>query len=192
VPAAHYSCGGVVTDDAGRTSVRNLYAIGEVAMTGLHGACRLASNSLLEALVFATRAADDVRGAVAERPPAIATWGFGDAVASDEAVVVTQNWEEIRRLMWNYVGIVRTDKRLERARRRIELIREEIREYYWNFRVTPDLLELRNLALVAHLVIESARRRPESRGLHLNLDHPDKDDRYARDTILKRGDGPSL
>ncbi|HEY3356228.1 MAG TPA: L-aspartate oxidase [Polyangia bacterium] len=192
VPAAHYSCGGVVSDEHGRTSVRNLYAIGEVAMTGLHGACRLASNSLLEALVFGRRAADDVRGVVAERPSAIASWGFGDAVASDEAVVVTQNWDEVRRLMWNYVGIVRTEKRLERARRRIELIREEIREYYWNFRVTPDLIELRNLSLVAALVIESARRRRESRGLHLNLDFPDKDERFARDTILRRGDGPPL
>jgi L-aspartate oxidase len=192
VPAAHYSCGGIVTDEHGRSSVRNLYAVGEVAMTGLHGACRLASNSLLEALVFARRAAEDVRGVVAQRPAAIASWGFGDAAASDEAVVVTQNWDEVRRLMWNYVGIVRTDKRLERARRRIELIREEIREYYWNFRVTPDLIELRNLALVAHLIIESARRRRESRGLHLNLDYPGKDERYERDTILKRGDGPSL
>jgi L-aspartate oxidase len=192
VPAAHYSGGGVLTDEHGRTSVRNLYAIGEVAMTGLHGACRLASNSLLEALVFAQRAADDLRLTTAERPSAIASWGFGDASASDEAVVVSQNWDEIRRLMWNYVGIVRTDKRLERARRRIELIREEIREYYWNFRVTPDLIELRNLALVAHLVIESARRRRESRGLHLNLDYPVADERFAHDTVLRRGDGPAL
>jgi L-aspartate oxidase len=192
VPAAHYSCGGIVTDLQGRTSVSNLYAVGEAAMTGLHGACRLASNSLLEALVFAKRAADDVAAAPTLRPPAVAPWGAGDAVTSDEAVVVSQNWDEIRRLMWNYVGIVRTEKRLERARRRIELIREEIREYYWNFHVTADLLELRNLALVAHLVIESARRRRESRGLHYNLDYPGKDEKGERDTLLGRGDGPAV
>jgi L-aspartate oxidase len=190
VPAAHYCCGGVVTDTCGRTSVRNLYAVGEAAMTGLHGACRLASNSLLEALVFAKLAADDVRQIPREAPPAVATWGSGDAPPSHEAVVVSQNWDEIRRMMWNYVGIVRTDKRLARARRRVELIREEIREYYWNFRVTRDLLELRNLALVAHLVIECALRRRESRGLHYNLDYPSKDERAALDTVLRRGDGP--
>ncbi len=190
VPAAHYTCGGVVTDDKGRTTIRNLYAIGEVAMTGLHGACRLASNSLLEGCVFGRRAADDVRGLESLRPAQVASWYAGAASPSDEAVVITQNWDEVRRLMWNYVGIVRTDKRLERARRRIELIRAEIREYYWNFKVTSDVLELRNLALVAHLVIESARRRHESRGLHFNADYPHKDERLARDTILRRGDGP--
>ena len=150
---------------AGRTSVRNLYAIGEVSMTGLHGACRLASNSLLEALVYAARAADDVRDAV-RQPPAL-RWPPGtpgEASLPDEAVVVSHTWDEIRRLMWNYVGIVRSDMRLERAQRRIDLIREEIREYYWNFLVNGDLLELRNLALVADLIIHSARRRPESRG----------------------------
>ncbi len=190
VPAAHYSCGGVVTDDHGRTSVRNLYAIGEVAMTGLHGACRLASNSLLEGCVFGRRAADDARNVTWARPPQVAPWYPGAASPSDEAVVITQNWDEVRRLMWNYVGIVRTDKRLERALRRIELIRSEIREYYWNFRVTQDLLELRNIALVAHLVIECARRRHESRGLHYNADHPDKDPRFEKDPVLRRGDGP--
>jgi L-aspartate oxidase len=192
VPAAHYSCGGVVVDDHGRTSVKNLYAIGEVSMTGLHGACRLASNSLLEAMVFAARAADDVRGAEAVRPPEVAPWYAGEATQSDEAVVVSQNWDEIRRLMWNYVGIVRTDRRLDRAKRRIALIRREIREYYWNVLVTGDLLELRNLALVADLIIESALRRQESRGLHFNLDHPDHDARFLRDTILVRGDGPGI
>jgi L-aspartate oxidase len=192
VPAAHYMCGGVVTDARGRTSIRNLYAIGEVACTGLHGACRLASNSLLEGLVFGQRAADDARDTVAVRPPGVATWTSGAAVDSDDAIVVTQNWDEIRRLMWSYVGIVRTDKRLERARRRIELIREEIREYYWNFKINGDLIELRNLALVAHLMIESARRRKESRGLHFTLDYPQKDDRFRRDTILQRGDGPAI
>jgi L-aspartate oxidase len=192
VPAAHYTCGGVVTDEHGRTSVRNLYAVGEVACTGLHGACRLASNSLLEGLVFGQRAADDARDAVALRPPGVAEWTSGAAQDSDDAIVVTQNWDEIRRSMWSYVGIVRTDKRLERARRRIELIREEIREYYWNFKITPDLIELRNLALVAHLVVESARRRKESRGLHFTLDYPAKDERWQRDTILQRGDGPPV
>jgi L-aspartate oxidase len=190
VPAAHYSCGGVVTDDMGRTNIRNLYAVGEVAMTGLHGACRLASNSLLEGAVFGRRAADDVRSAESLRPASVSPWYAGAATPSDEAVVITQNWDEVRRLMWNYVGIVRTDKRLERARRRIELIRAEIREYYWNFCVTSDLLELRNLALAAHLIVESARRRKESRGLHFNADFPQKDARFERDTILRRGDGP--
>ncbi len=190
VPAAHYSCGGVVTDTAGRTNLRNLYAVGEVAMTGLHGACRLASNSLLEGLVFGARAAEDARNATALRPPAVAPWYAGAASDPSEAVVVTQNWDEIRRFMWNYVGIVRTDKRLERARRRIEVIRDEIREYYWNFKVTGDLLELRNLALTGHLIIECARRRKESRGLHYTLDHPEIDPRFAVDTVLRRGDGP--
>jgi L-aspartate oxidase len=191
VPAAHYSGGGVVVDVDGRSSVRGLYAIGEVSMTGLHGACRLASNSLLEAMVFAARAADAVRGAEPTRPPQVAPWYAGEAVPSDEAVIVSQNWDEIRRLMWNYVGIVRSDRRLERAARRIELIRSEIREYYWNVAVNGDLLELRNLALCADLIIECARRRPESRGLHYNLDHIDRDPRLARDTVLARGDGPS-
>jgi L-aspartate oxidase len=192
VPAAHYSGGGVVVDVNGRSSVRNLYAIGEVSMTGLHGACRLASNSLLEAMVFAARAADAVRGAESARPAHVAPWYAGEAGSSDEAVVVSQNWDEIRRLMWNYVGIVRSDRRLERAARRIELIRSEIREYYWNVAVNGDLLELRNLALCADLIIECARRRPESRGLHYNLDHVDKDPRLAHDTVLARGDGPGI
>jgi len=190
VPAAHYSCGGVLVDEHGRSTVKNLYAIGEVAMTGLHGACRLASNSLLEAMVFGARAADDVRGIRSERPAQVAPWYAGDAASSDDAVVVSHNWDEIRRLMWNYVGIVRTDRRLERAARRIELIRSEIRDYYWNVTITGDLVELRNIALVADLIIESARRRPESRGLHYTLDHPDHDPRLARDTVIARGDGP--
>jgi L-aspartate oxidase len=190
VPAAHYCCGGVVVDQHGRSSVRNLYAIGEVSMTGLHGACRLASNSLLEAMVYAARAADDVKTAGSDRPSHVAPWYAGEATSSDEAVVVSHNWDEIRRLMWNYVGIVRTDRRLERAAQRIELIRSEIRDYYWNVRVNGDLLELRNLALVADLIVESARRRAESRGLHYTLDHPDHDPRLQRDTILARGDGP--
>ncbi|MFH0901252.1 MAG: L-aspartate oxidase, partial [Pseudomonadota bacterium] len=153
-------------------------------------ACRLASNSLLEALVFARRAADHAASCVALRPSTVQPWLSGAASDSDDAIVVSQNWDEIRRLMWSYVGIVRTDKRLERAKRRIELIREEIREYYWNFRITADLLELRNIALVAHLIIESARRRKESRALHYTLDYPVKDDRWLCDTILHKCDGP--
>jgi L-aspartate oxidase len=192
VPAAHYSCGGIQVDGNGRSNVRNLYAIGEASMTGLHGACRLASNSLLEALVYAARAADDVRNVSVSRPVQVAPWYAGDATAPDEAVVVSHTWDEIRRLMWNYVGIVRSDRRLERAARRMQMIREEIREYYWNFQVNGDLLELRNIALVADLIIQSARRRPESRGLHFNLDHAEHDQRLAKDTLLARGDGPSV
>ncbi|MCC6993891.1 MAG: L-aspartate oxidase [Deltaproteobacteria bacterium] len=192
VPAAHYQCGGIVTDSSGQTTIKNLFAAGEVAAPGLHGACRLASNSLLGAMVFAKRAADAVKDAPKVAPPAFAQWSKDAATDSDDAIVVSQNWDEIRRMMWSYVGIVRSDKRLERARRRIELIREEIREYYWNFSITPDLLELRNIAIVAHLIIESARRRKESRGLHYNLDYPYKDERYLKDTVLMRGNGPTI
>jgi L-aspartate oxidase len=191
VPGAHYCCGGVAVDADGRTTVRNLFAAGEVTCSGLHGACRLASNSLLEALVYGARAARVALQCKPAVPAAVAPWQSGDAVPSDEAVVVSQNWDEIRRFMWNYVGIVRTHKRLERARRRIELIRDEIREYYWNFLVTSDLIELRNIALIAHLIVESARRRKESRGLHYNADCPHADPRFARDTVLTPTDGPS-
>jgi L-aspartate oxidase len=189
VPAAHYMCGGVKSDEYGATTIRGLYAIGECAFTGLHGANRLASNSLLEGMVFSTRAAEAVRAAPRARPAKVAPWSYGDATDSNDAIVVSLNWDEIRRFMWSYVGIVRSDKRLERARRRIEILRDEIREYYMDFKVTSDLVELRNLALVAHLIIESARRRKESRGLHYTLDYPDKLPE-ARHSEIQLTDGP--
>lgn len=191
VPAAHYMCGGVVTDEHGRTGVRNLYAIGETAHTGLHGACRLASNSLLEGLVFAARAADDVRAAEPARPRDVSAWSSGNATDSNDAIVVSLNWDEIRRFMWSYVGIVRSEKRIARALRRIALLRQEITEYYWDFKVTPDIVELRNVALVSHLIIDCARRRHESRGLHYTLDYPDKDPAQARDTVIDTTNGPA-
>jgi L-aspartate oxidase len=189
VPAAHYMCGGVKADDDGATTIAGLYAIGECAFTGLHGANRLASNSLLEGMVYSTRAAAAVRGAPRIRPAQVAAWSSGDATDSNDAIVVSLNWEEIRRFMWSYVGIVRSDKRIDRSRRRIEILRDEIREYYLDFKVTSDLVELRNLALVGHLVIESARRRKESRGLHFTLDYPDKLPE-ARHSELQLTNGP--
>jgi L-aspartate oxidase len=189
VPAAHYLCGGVITDARGRTSVRNLYAIGETSCTGLHGACRLASNSLLEGLVFGARAAESVRQDELSRPTQVVPWQSFNATDSNDAIVVTLNWDEVRRFMWSYLGIVRSSKRIERARRRIELLRQEISEYYWDFKVNSDIVELRNLALVAHLIIESARRRRESRGLHYTVDFPEKME-DAHDTVLHQTDGP--
>ncbi|HTT70556.1 MAG TPA: L-aspartate oxidase [Anaeromyxobacteraceae bacterium] len=191
VPAAHYQCGGVVTDLEGATSLPQLLAVGEVACTGLHGANRLASNSLLEGLVFGRRAAQGARRMLAQVNGAareVPDWNPGDALDPDEGVVVTHNWEEVRRLMWNYVGIVRSMKRLERARTRLQILRGEIRDYYWQYKMTPDLVELRNVADVALLIVESARRRKESRGLHYLLDHPRPDDRLLHDTVLSIGD----
>ena len=186
VPAAHYQCGGVLTNVDGETSIGGLYAVGEVACTGLHGANRLASNSLLEALVCAHRAAARVTPSPAP-PTDIPAWQSGHANDADELVVVSHNWEEIRRLMWDYVGIVRTDKRLQRARKRIANLQEEIQDYYWDFKVTSDLLELRNIATVAELVVDSALARTESRGLNYNLDHPQANPELAqRDTVLQK------
>jgi L-aspartate oxidase len=189
VPAAHYFCGGVETDLRAESSVHNLFAIGECASTGLHGANRLASNSLLEAVVFADHAARLAVERLHDEPAEdldIAEWDPGRAVDSDEQVVITQTWDEIRRFMWNYVGVVRTTRRLLRARARVALVKEEIHDYYWDFRLTAPLVELRNLVTVAELVVESALRRRESRGLHHSLDYPNPDPRGVRDTVLQR------
>ncbi len=174
VPAAHYSCGGVITDFNAKTDLDNVYAIGEVAYTGLHGANRMASNSLLECVVFASAAAEDIMTKLhnANCDESIAPWDESQVSDSDEEVIIQHNWHELRLFMWDYVGIVRTDKRLERAMRRIKLLEQEIAEYYAHFRVSNNLLELRNLVTVAELIVRCAMERKESRGLHFNLDHP--------------------
>jgi L-aspartate oxidase len=184
-------CGGVTSDLHGRTSLPGLWAIGETACTGLHGANRLASNSLLEGLVFGRRAAEKLapekKNGSKWPVPDVPDWLVGSAVESDEAVVVSHNWDELRRLMWNYVGIVRSTARLRRAARRVALLEEEIRDYYWKHLVTRDLLELRNIATVAELIISSAAARHESRGLHYTIDFPETDDKYLSDMVAKRG-----
>ncbi|MGB4498378.1 MAG: L-aspartate oxidase, partial [Methylococcaceae bacterium] len=187
VPAAHYTCGGILTDSFARTDIQNLYAVGEVACTGLHGANRMASNSLLECLVFAERASEDIRQKLPQLsvPKNLPEWDESKVSDSDEEVVVSHNWNELRHFMWDYVGIVRTDKRLHRAMNRVELLKKEIAEYYAHFRVTSDLLELRNLVIVAELIIRCAQQRKESRGLHYTLDYPEIDNsQAAKNTIL--------
>jgi L-aspartate oxidase len=194
VPAAHYMCGGVQVDEHARTSIENLYAIGEVACTGLHGANRLASNSLLEAVVFAHRtvkhASPILKGLHQEAAPGpvspgLPQWETGQAVELEEQIDIAANWLELRSLMWNYVGIVRSNRRLERAQRRIQLLKTEINTYYWNYLLTKDFIELRNLLTVAELIVQSAFLRKESRGLHYTVDYPEKDDRnFGRDTLL--------
>jgi L-aspartate oxidase len=195
VPAAHYMCGGVKTDRDARTSLRHLFACGEVALTGLHGANRLASNSLLEALVFAERAALAVRRELETggfSRAAIAPWSPGAARESREWVTLDHTWDAVRRLMWDYVGIVRTSERLDLARRRLRTLRREIEEHYWRYHLSADLVELRNIALVGELIVRCAVRRRESRGLHSILDFPNRDERHwSRDTLIRRPAGSS-
>ncbi|MEM6494461.1 MAG: FAD-binding protein, partial [Pseudomonadota bacterium] len=187
VPAQHYTCGGVVVDLNARTDLPGLWAAGECTESGLHGANRLASNSLLECFVYGEAAASDILATwnTLEEPPAIKPWDESRVTDSDEEVVIKQNWTEIRRFMWNYVGIVRTTKRLERAKHRIDLLMKEVEDYYGSFRVTTDLIELRNLLQAAQLIVDSALRRKESRGLHYTMDYPELDEAgEPEDTVL--------
>lgn len=191
VPAAHYQCGGVMTDIDGRTEIRGLFAIGEVACTGLHGANRLASNSLLEGHVLARRALEkslNLHPVLKPSPqaPEIPEWEYGDTAPPDEMVVIYHNWDEIRRLMWDYVSIVRTSNRLDRAANRLSNLRREVRSFYWGHQVTPDILELRNLVATASLIVDCALRRHESRGIHYTLDFPEKSDQLCVPTTLRR------
>ncbi|MDC0948000.1 L-aspartate oxidase [Gammaproteobacteria bacterium] len=188
VPAAHYSCGGIVTDLSGRTDIGSLYAVGECTCTGLHGANRLASNSLLECMVFGFAAADNIlTSEPAARLPLsnVPHWDSSQVVDPDERVVIAHNWQELRRTMWDYVGIVRSDRRLQRALNRIELLKGEIDEYYASYQVHPNLIEMRNVLDVAEIIVRSAMKRHESRGLHYSIDHPERDDQAA-DTVLNR------
>lgn len=183
VPAAHYTCGGVLTDLRARTDLKGLYAVGETAGTGLHGANRLASNSLLECVVFGEAAARDILAHADRALPVLPSWDESRVTDADEQIVISHNWEELRRFMWDYVGIVRTSKRLERAQHRIRLLSREIDEYYANFTVTNDLIELRNLVVTAELIVRSAMRRKESRGLHFSRDYPDTLDKAVSTTL---------
>jgi len=195
VPAAHYTCGGVMVDENGRTDIDGLYAAGEVSHTGLHGANRLASNSLLECMVYGRATALDIakrrRDPKLNRdmPLEIPAWDESQVTDSDEEVVVSHNWHELRQTMWDYVGIVRTSKRLSRAMNRIELLKREIDEYYGNFRITHNLIELRNLVTVAELIVRSAMERKESRGLHYILDYPDLIEGEPGNTVLTSNQG---
>jgi L-aspartate oxidase len=188
VPAAHYTCGGIVTNKDGSTDLEGLYTLGECSFTGLHGANRLASNSLLECLVYASATSEAIlqrNGSSTLPDPVLPSWDESRVTDADERIVVSHNWDELRRFMWDYVGIVRTTKRLERAAHRIALLNEEILEYYSHFRVTNDLIELRNLTLVAELIVRCAQMRKESRGLHYTLDYPEPDNQTKPgDTIL--------
>ncbi|TPW16702.1 MAG: L-aspartate oxidase, partial [Halothiobacillaceae bacterium] len=187
VPAAHYTCGGILTDLQGRTDLPGLYAIGETAYTGFHGANRMASNSLLECLVFAMAAAQDIDIQIKKlpMPSRLPEWDDSCVTDSDEEIVVAHNWDELRRFMWDYVGIVRTTTRLNKAKRRVNILLKEIEDYYSHFHITNDMIELRNLTLVADLIIQSALARKESRGLHFMLDYPKSDDKQPpKPTLL--------
>lgn len=190
VPAAHYTCGGVLTDTFGHTSLHGLYAIGEVACTGLHGANRMASNSLLECVVLAESCAEAILNYLEAEPPFVEVppWDESRVTDADENVVISHNWDELRRFMWDYVGIVRTSKRLERAQHRLALLRREVADYYGNFKVNPDLIELRNLIQVSEVIVHCARKRKESRGLHYIRDYPETNPAMARDTVVRAGD----